>query len=413
MHIFAFLFLAVVATAATQASEPSKAAVVPISSPTAVESVDAAWQALFPPDGEPSNESVAEARLGAGTTAFRAWGERYRLRWYDHGFKFWEMYPEDARKWDWLRLVMLDPPFFWADAAQGAEAYARGAPQSARVDQAAIDEWLRRRVALRAALLYEAPESLRMTIWELRYRELQGSIEALGVNSDASRWSEVSNQVMDYCAGAPSEYRDLARSLAMPLFHHLADRGPQDLGLSFTTALKSLPHGGYVELASGFEQLAKLRDRPFEEKLTTMSGGTFDPKALRGKVWLLDGWNTHCSACMDFMRAARPIYDRYKTEGFEVIGVCFESESDRARIDKMLALTGANWPQSIQGKLGKSAFATRYGIVFNPVTWLFDQEGRLVTVDVNSNQLEQKVRSLLGLPPINLLNTTSAGNPKS
>ncbi len=93
------------------------------------------------------------------------------------------------------------------------------------------------------------------------------------------------------------------------------------------------------------------------------------------------------------------MYQKYKDKGFVVIGVCTELESNRAKVEKILADKKVAWPTLFTGDesyeaQAKNPYVTQYG--FGPwVKLLFDKQGRLRQLQVEPHDLEEAVQKLL------------------
>ena len=69
--------------------------------------------------------------------------------------------------------------------------------------------------------------------------------------------------------------------------------------------------------------------------------------------------------------------EKYKTKGFEVIGVCLDN--DRADVDKFLKANALPWPQIFEQGGMDGRLATEYGIISLPTMFLVDSRARSST----------------------------------
>ena len=114
--------------------------------------------------------------------------------------------------------------------------------------------------------------------------------------------------------------------------------------------------------------------------------------SLKGKVVLIDFWASWCGPC----RASNPglvrLYAKYKTKGFEVLGVSVDTNKDAwlkaIRQDKI------TYTQIINNS-GENSPAAVYGIRFIPSTFLVNKKGEIVAIDFEGNDLEKKIVALL------------------
>ena len=114
--------------------------------------------------------------------------------------------------------------------------------------------------------------------------------------------------------------------------------------------------------------------------------------SFKGKVVLIDFWASWCGPC----RASNPgvvrLYAKYKTKGFEVLGVTVDTKKDAwlkaIRQDKI------TYTQVINNG-GENSPAAAYGIRFIPSTFLLNKKGEIVAINLEADDLEKKIMALL------------------
>lgn len=113
----------------------------------------------------------------------------------------------------------------------------------------------------------------------------------------------------------------------------------------------------------------------------------------KGKVVLVDFWASWCGPCRASMPAFVALYEKYKDNGFEIVGVSFDRTHDAwvAAIEK----DGITWPQMSDLKYWQSIGASTYGINSIPATVLIDGEGTIVARGLHGKELEEKIAELL------------------
>jgi peroxiredoxin len=130
-----------------------------------------------------------------------------------------------------------------------------------------------------------------------------------------------------------------------------------------------------------------------EISLPNPEGDTLRLSDLRGKVVLLDFWASWCGPCRKENPNVVRIYEKYKDQGFEILGVSL----DRSKASWVQAIEkdGLKWLHVSDLKQWRSIAAQTYGVGAIPYTVLLDQEGKIVAKKLRGRQLEQAVARLL------------------
>lgn len=161
------------------------------------------------------------------------------------------------------------------------------------------------------------------------------------------------------------------------------------------TILTELSKSANPEVAR--EAAAQLRFKnilrePLPLAFTAVDGSEFDIASLRGKVVLVYFWASNSGSSVAEAPAVVAAYEKYREQGFEVVGISLDSNKDR-----MLAVTAdkkMTWPQHFDGKGMKNAISSSYAVRTLPTMWLVNKKGFVAFTDARG-ELEDLVKKLL------------------
>ena len=124
-----------------------------------------------------------------------------------------------------------------------------------------------------------------------------------------------------------------------------------------------------------------------------LDGNPISLEQYRGKVVLLDFWAVWCGPCIAEMPNVKAVYNSYKDEGFDIIGISLDTDEDHLR--DYLKENDIPWRQVFSGEGWKSPVAQQYGIRAIPAPWLIDKAGTLITHQARGEKLERLVAEAL------------------
>ncbi len=114
----------------------------------------------------------------------------------------------------------------------------------------------------------------------------------------------------------------------------------------------------------------------------------------KGNYVLVDFWASWCGPCMQEMPNVKANYDKYKSKGFNVVGLSFDRNADawkRAIRDKQL-----DWVHLSDLKFWQTIAGQTYGIRSIPASILCDPQGKIIDVDLRGNALGNKLKEIYG-----------------
>ncbi len=132
-------------------------------------------------------------------------------------------------------------------------------------------------------------------------------------------------------------------------------------------------------------------------KLTTIDGDEVSLADYRGKVVLVNFWATWCGPCVVETPALVRMYNKYKKQGFAVIGVALQSEEDGVKnFAKKYRI-----PYAV-GRDTEEDIGLRYQVFALPSSFLFSPDGkvkRAFTGFIAEDVLEGELKNLLASVP--------------
>jgi len=119
---------------------------------------------------------------------------------------------------------------------------------------------------------------------------------------------------------------------------------------------------------------------------------------MRGKVVLVDFWDTQCEPCIVELPRIRAAFEKYHQKSFEVIGI--SDDPDKKKLERFLREKTITWPQYFDGQQGlHNKFFAEFGINGMPHMFLVDGNGCLrfdgVRATGANTNFEAKIETLL------------------
>ena len=89
------------------------------------------------------------------------------------------------------------------------------------------------------------------------------------------------------------------------------------------------------------------------------------------------------------------LYSKYKDKGFEILGVSLDD--NKKAWQRAVGKDKLTWPQINDSKGWDAMSAAKWQVDAIPASFLIDKDGNVVAINAEKQELENKVRQLLGL----------------
>ena len=133
--------------------------------------------------------------------------------------------------------------------------------------------------------------------------------------------------------------------------------------------------------------------KPFALGGKTLEGQALSLDSYKGKVVLLDFWATWCGPCIGELPNVKTNYEKYKPQGFDIVGVSLDEEE--AALRGFVQEKALPWPQIFDGKGWEAGDAQTYGVRAIPFTLLIGKDGTIAAVNPRGKDLEPAIQAAL------------------
>ncbi|HBT78483.1 MAG TPA: hypothetical protein DEB39_16505 [Planctomycetaceae bacterium] len=130
----------------------------------------------------------------------------------------------------------------------------------------------------------------------------------------------------------------------------------------------------------------------------------FDPASLKGKVVLVDFWETACLPCMQQMPRLIELHEKYRDRGVEFVGVaCDPNPATTVKFLKEKNIFDGKvpgWPHIVDNMAAVKKEPTvhgLYGVYTFPTMFLIGKDGRVISTATNILTLENEIEAALAV----------------
>jgi len=141
--------------------------------------------------------------------------------------------------------------------------------------------------------------------------------------------------------------------------------------------------------------IPNITDHRLDFKIASIKGDSIQLSSLKGKVLLLDFWASWCGPCRFTNKQLVKLYNKYKDKGLEILSVSLDEKSNDWR--KAVTKDKMVWMQGIDTGGWDAGSAIKWQIDALPSSFLVNKEGNVVAINLEKDELEKKIKELLGL----------------
>jgi peroxiredoxin len=121
------------------------------------------------------------------------------------------------------------------------------------------------------------------------------------------------------------------------------------------------------------------------------------PAGFAGKATVIRFWADWCHYCEGEMKAIEPIYQRYHSQGVEVLAI--NAGQDAATVAAFAGKIGASYPLLVDESAG---IAKQYGVMGLPTTYFVDGRGVVrakIVGEADAATFEKNLKIAMGAQP--------------
>jgi hypothetical protein len=155
---------------------------------------------------------------------------------------------------------------------------------------------------------------------------------------------------------------------------------------------------GVQDVAKRELNLFELRRNPVDWKLTGIDGKAFDFAANRGKIIAIYFWSTGNRDIAKNLDMLQQVQSDNRKKGVELVTVSYDKAEDREKLTKFIKENGVKALVHFDGTGNKNEFGTKLNYGTPPKLAVFGQKGTLEFYDLQPNQFERAVKTLLEPP---------------
>jgi len=136
-------------------------------------------------------------------------------------------------------------------------------------------------------------------------------------------------------------------------------------------------------------QAAEIKGAIPKLVIPTFKGTDFDLKDQTGKIVIVNFWAKWCSNCYKERQILNEIYNEYKGQNIEIIGINIDGRSERKKVQRMCLPLA--YPNGMLYEAKENSFEDPEAL---PVSYIIDKKGKLKAKIISSPQAQVTKESL-------------------
>ena len=141
--------------------------------------------------------------------------------------------------------------------------------------------------------------------------------------------------------------------------------------------------------------VANITDSRLDFTVVGLKDDSIRLSSLKGKVLLIDFWASWCNPCRYTNRDLVKLYKNYRSKGLDILSISVDDNQKDWK--KAISKDKMTWMQGNDTGEGDAMAAIKWRVDGLPTTFLIDKNGDVVAINLEKDELEKKIKELLGL----------------